>query len=64
MTLDLADLIDGASLRGRQPHTGNATEEKDPNGAIGSVRGAFYTENYSQIPGNILKGIIYIENCN
>jgi hypothetical protein len=53
VTFDRADLIDGTSLRGKQPHAGNGTEEKDPNGAIGSLRGAFYTENYSQISGNI-----------
>jgi hypothetical protein len=63
VTFDSADLIDGASLRGRQPDTGNGTVEKGPNGAIRSLRGAFYTENYNQISGNMFKRIIYIENC-
>lgn len=63
VTFDRADLIDGASSRDRKPDTGNGTVEKGPNGAIRSLRSAFYTENYSQISGNIFKGIIYIENC-
>lgn len=45
VTFDQADLIDGTLLRAKQPHAGNGTEEKDPNGDMSSSRNVFYTEN-------------------